>query len=160
MAAHSLPRMDSLTIRPCTIDEIQNAPNIGALMAEYVQEAHNPELPTPDVQWAQYKELERIGVIAPFAALKDEELAGFVVVLKSAMPHHGKTLVMTESLFVARSHRKSGVGLKLIRAAEALARDIGAACLIVTAPHGGSLERVMPRLGYRHSNSTFVRSMA
>lgn len=151
--------MNSLTIRHCSIDDIQGAPNIGALMDEYTVEAHNPEQHSPDVQWEQYRKLVEAGVMTPIAAFIGDELVGFAGVLTSEMPHHGKKLAITESLFVANAHRKGGVGLKLIRAAEEHARNVGAACLLVTAPHGGSLERVMPRLGYRHSNSTFVRGL-
>lgn len=152
--------MNSLTIRHCSIDDIQGAPNIGTLIDEYTLEAHNPEQHSPDVQWARYKQLVELGMMQPIGAFIGTELVGFAVLLISEMPHHGKKLAITESLFVASTHRKGGVGLKLIRALEEHARNVGAACLLVSAPHGGSLERVMPRLGYRHSNSTFVRSMA
>lgn len=158
--AHSLLHMDSLTIRPCSVDDIQNAPNIGALMEEYATEAHNPEQHSPDVQWAYYRKLVELGAMQPIAAFVGAELVGFAGVLVNEMPHHGKKLAITESLFVASAHRKGGVGLKLIRAAEEIARNVGAVCLLVSAPHGGALEKVMPRLGYRHSNSTFVRSLA
>lgn len=152
--------MDSLTIRYCSVDDIQNAPNIGALTEEYATEAHNPEQHAPDAQWARYRQLVELGMMQPIAAFIGAELVGFAGVLVNTMPHHGKPIAITESLFVANAHRKGGVGLKLIRAAEEHARNVGATCLLITAPHEGALERVLPRLGYRHSNSTFVRGLA
>ncbi len=152
--------MNSLTIRRCSVDDIQNAPNIAALTDEYVAESHNPEQHSPNGQWEQYRHLVDSGALTPIAAFIGDELAGFISVLIGVMPHHGKPIAMSESLFVAAKHRKSGVGLKLIRAAEACALEKGAVCLLVTAPHGGALERVLPRFGYRHSNTTFVRGLA
>lgn len=151
--------MENLTIRYCTIDEIEHAPNIGAIVAEYVEESHNPELPSPDVQWEHYKALEASDLLVPIAAFADDELVGFVTMLASKMPHHGKTLAITESFFVAKAHRKGGAGLKLLRAAEHHAKGIGSPCLLVSAPHGGALEAAMPKLGYRHANTMFVRSL-
>lgn len=151
--------MDALTIRYCTIDEIEHAPNIGAIVAEYVEESHNPELPSPDVQWEHYKALESSDLLVPIGAWMGDELVGFVTMLASKMPHHGKTLAITESFFVAKAHRKGGAGLKLLRAAEHHAKGIGSPCLLVSAPHGGALEAVMPKLGYRHANTMFVRSL-
>lgn len=151
--------MAIVSVRKCTINEIQNAPNIKALLDEYVIEAHNPELPNPNVQWNEYKALESAGVMHPIGAFIGDELAGFVTVLVTKRPHHGATLAVTESVFVALAHRKRGAGLKLIRAAEQLAAEVGATCLVVSAPHNGSLERVMPRLGYRHSNTYFIRGL-
>ena len=151
--------MENLTIRYCTIDEIEHAPNIDALMVEYAEEAHNPELPSPDVQFAHYRALEAADLIVPIGAWVGDELVGFVGVLASKMPHHGAMLAITESFFVAKAHRKGGAGLKLLRAAEHHAKGIGSPCLIVNAPHGGALEAVMPKLGYRHANTMFVRSL-
>lgn len=152
--------MDELTIRYCSIDEIQHAPNIAALMAEYAEESHNPELPDPNAQFEQYRKLQEVGVLGAIGAFKGDELIGFVGVLSSNLPHHGARLAITESFFVAKAHRKGGAGLKLLKAAEMHARDIGSPCLLVNTVHGSALEQVMPKLGYRHSNSTFVRSLA
>lgn len=152
--------MDALTIRYCTIDEIEHAPNIGALIDEYAEESRSSELPQHSAQWAQYRQLEAVGALTAIGAFKGNELIGFVGVLKSFVPHYGAPMAVTESLFVAKAHRKNGTGLRLIKAAEEFAKSQEIACLMVSAPHGGSLEQVMPRLGYRHSNTVFVRSLA
>jgi len=152
--------MDELTIRYCSIDEIEHAPNIEALMAEYAEEAHNPELPSPNAQFEQYRKLQEIGMLGALGAFMGEELIGFVGVIRSVMPHHGATLAMTESFFVAKAHRKGGAGLKLLRAAEQHAKEVGSPCLLVSTVHGSVLEKIMPSLGYRHCNSSFVRSLA
>ena len=69
-------------------------------------------------------------------------------------------LAVVESYFVASKHRKSGAGLALLREAERIASDRGAHALLVSAPHGGRLADVMPRVGYRETNRVFFRSLA
>lgn len=151
--------MDALTIRYCTFDEIEAMPTINDLIVEYAAESSHDELPDPGAQWAHYKALEQAGVMSAIGAFKDGELVGFIGVLTSKVPHYGRSLAVTESFFVAKAHRKGGVGLKLLKSAEWHASQVGADCLMVSAPAGGTLEKVMPRLGYRHSNSVFVRSV-
>lgn len=152
--------MENLTIRYCTIDEIEHAPNIEALVADYVEESHQPEVPPADPQWAQYKALEAVDLLVPIGAFKGEELVGFVTIVTNTLPHHGKRVSLTESFFVAKDHRKGGVGLKLLRAAEKHAVSVGSPCLVISAPHGGSLEAVLPKLGYREAQRIYMRSLA
>ena len=151
--------MTSTTIRKCTVEEIQNASNIDALMVEYASESQAPELPKPNVQWGHYQALENLGVLGAFAAFVDDQIIGFISVVSNKLPHHGATLSIVESFFVAKQYRKLGPGIKLLDQAEQHAREVGSPCLIVTAPCGGALEKVMPRLGYRQSHSSFVRSV-
>lgn len=151
--------MDKLTIRYCTFDEIEAAPNIDALIAEYAAESSHAELPDPGAQWAHYKALEAAGGLSAICAFIDDELVGFIFVLASKVPHYAQSLAVTESFFVTKAHRKGGLGLKLLKSAEWHASQVGAGCLMVSAPAGGTLERVMPRMGYRHSNTVFVRSL-
>lgn len=152
--------MNPIVIRQCKVADIQRASNIEALIVEYASESHSSELPPPNAQWGYYQALEDAGSYQAIGAFVGDALVGFVGILNNKLPHHGATLAITESFFVLKEHRKQGAGLKLLHAAEEYASDIGSPCLMVNTPHGGSLERVMPRMGYRQSHSTFVRSVA
>jgi GNAT superfamily N-acetyltransferase len=79
-------------------------------------------------------------------------------VLKPVIPHYGVAIAVTESFFVGKEYRKSGAGLKLLRAAEAHAE--GAPGLLVSAPVGGTLAEVLPHLGYRETNRVFFKELA
>jgi GNAT superfamily N-acetyltransferase len=85
-------------------------------------------------------------------------LVGFVVVLTAKLPHYGSTVAIAESLFVASQARKTGAGLALIRAAEAVAREQNSPAILFSAPSGGRLDTLMPRLGYRETNRVYMRS--
>lgn len=144
-------------IVPINIATLKGAPGIDALLADYAAEAKSPELPEAKPQWAQYEMLEHAEVLTVLAATKGHELVGFALVLQAALPHYVAPILAMESLFVAKAHRYTGAGLGLIDAAEALAAERGLA-LMITAPSGSTLDRVMERrAGYRCSNRVFVK---
>jgi GNAT superfamily N-acetyltransferase len=94
------------------------------------------------------------------AAYMNGELVGFLTMVVSVLPHSGKKFGTMESYFVAQKHRKHGPGLDLLRAAEWLAQACGAIGLLITAPKGGKLARVMPRAKYKHTHEVFFKGFA
>jgi GNAT superfamily N-acetyltransferase len=149
-----------VVIRPCTVSDLEASPCFEALLAEYGAESGIPEFGPPVAQMATYKHLEAAGVLQVIAAVQDGELVGFVTVLRSVLPHFGRQVAITESLFVTSEARSTGAGLALLRAAEDLAREQGGEALLVSAPTGGRLERVLPGVGYRETARMFFRELA
>jgi GNAT superfamily N-acetyltransferase len=146
-----------LTIRQCTISQLEESPSFKSLLDEYAEESSIVGMPKHNAKMDMYRGLEAAGVIASFAAYVLDELVGFVVVLSPVLPHYGVTVSTTESYFVAKAHRSSGAGMELLRCAESHAKAIGSPGLLVSAPVGGALERVLPRAGYVQTNSVFFR---
>lgn len=146
-----------LTVRPCTIAEIIGDQAFPALHREYAAEASLAGLPPPTEKLATYRAIEASGVFQAYGAFLDGALVGFVALLTPVIPHYGVAIAVTESLFVARAHRRSGAGLRLIRAAEAHARAQGSPGLLVSAPTGGRLAQVLPGLRYRETNRVFLK---
>ena len=68
--------------------------------------------------------------------------------------------VATTERFFVKAHRKTGAGLRLLRAAEEKARALGSPGLLVTAPFEGDLFQVLPRVGYQETNRVFFKSLA
>lgn len=146
-----------LDIRKCSAAEIRGNPAFPALAAEYKAEAAIAGLPDPDEKAASYGVLESSGCFNIYGAFLDGRLIGFVTVITPIIPHYGAAVGVTESCFVAQAHRKSGAGLKLLRAAETHARKAGAPGLLVSAPYAGRLAQILPRLGYRETNRVFFK---
>lgn len=93
-------------------------------------------------------------------AYLDDILVGFCHVLVSLNPHYSALLAVTESLFVAAAHRGTGAGLALLREAENVARERGAAGMLVSAPTGGTLAAVLEHSkGFRETNRAFFRGL-
>lgn len=140
-------------IRPCTVDEILNTPE---LVAEYSTYAL-PGMPAPNVQWDQYRLMEQAGVIHVIGAFADGKLVGFVSTIGHVSLHYGARLTLTESFFVAKQYRNSGAGIKLLRAVEQLAKSDGSTGLMITAPHNKELSNVLSAVGYHQSHEVFFK---
>lgn len=142
-----------------SVETISSAPNWGALIAGYTEESSIASMPPISPQMEHYKAIEATGMLEVLAAWDDDKLAGFMVYLKTVFLHYGAPVFVTESFFVAPEYRKKGVGIRLIRAFEARARETGAAGVFLSAPTGGRLAEVAPRLGYEHTNETFFKPL-
>lgn len=149
-----------LIIEPSTVDAVTGASNFAELAAAYAVESQISGLPAATTDMAGYRKLEEAGLLHVFAATLDGELIGFLSVLIAAHPRYGVPLASSESLFVAREHRSTGAGLKLLAAAEAKARELGTPGLLVSAPLGGSLADVLPRRGYAETNRVFWKGFS
>lgn len=148
-----------VVVRKCTVAEIEDNINFSALAREYSDECAIAGLPHPDEKIAAYRSIEKSGAFHIYGAFLANRLVGFVAVLTPIIPHYGVAIAVTESLFVAKDHRKRGAGIKLLRAAENHAREAGSPGILVSAPSGGQLMKVLPHLGYRETNRAFFREM-
>lgn len=147
-------------IRPSTVAELEAAPTFQALLAEYADESAIEGLPPPAARMETYRHLECTGLLHVLAAWAGDTLAGFITVLAAPLPHYGRTVAVSESFFVAKAHRSTGAGLKLLRAAEVLAAKLGSPGLLVSAPYEGDLFKVLPRVGYAETNRVFFKAVS
>jgi GNAT superfamily N-acetyltransferase len=146
-------------ILPSTFLELEAAPEWPALLAEYAAESAVEGMPPPTGKMETYRALNAGGVLHVFAAWNDGALAGFIFVLAAPLPHYSVVTAVSESFFVAKAHRHTGAGLKLLRAAEDKAREIGSPGLVVSAPFAGRLFKVLPRCGYGEVSRIFFKKM-
>lgn len=151
--------MASIDVHPCAFNDLAASPNWGEICEEYRAWASDG-MPRPELQLDMYATLEAAGIMRAIGAWQDGELAGYLILLINRIPHYDRLVATTESLFVAAGKRSSGAGLAMIRLAERLAKEAGAAGLFVTAPMKGPLVRVLEGLGLVESNRVFFRSFA
>lgn len=151
----------SLFIKKCTIADLECAPNIQDILAEYAAESSPPirGLPRPLAKVDTYKHLESINAIHIMGAFFDDLLIGYIIILAPIMPHYSIRIAVSESFFVLKEHRKTGAGLKLLHAAEIWAKEQGACGILVSSPLGGDLAEVLPKVGYTETNRVFFRSL-
>ena len=89
----------------------------------------------------------------------DGELIGFITVLVSVLGHYGFSVAVSESYFVAKEHRHTMAGLKLLVAAEEKTKALGALGIYVSSPTGGALDKVLERSGYAETNRIYFKRM-
>lgn len=145
-------------IQICTISDLESQPHIHEMLDEYAQESAIHGLPHPKVNIETYRALEKVGAIHILGAFLEEKLIGFFVVLSPVLPHFGVKVAVAESFFVSKEHRKTGAGLKLLKAAEAYAMAVGSCGLLVSAPMNGILSEILPNVGYNETSRVFFRS--
>lgn len=141
--------------------EVEASPMLPALLAAYAEESRIPEIGTPEANFASYRAMEAAGSLRIVGAFAPG-LVGFAVLLVYGLPHYtGRMVGSLESFFVSPEDRRRGTGMKLLHAAEDLAAELGATALLVGAPIGGRLDRVLEHtVGYRPTNRVFTRSLA
>lgn len=149
-----------ITVAPSTVADVTNSPNFPALAAAYAAESQIKGLPAATTDMRGYQNLETAGFLHVFAAHRNGELIGFLSLLVAPHPRYSVSLATTESYFVAREHRNTGAGLRLLSAAKVKARELGAPGLLVSAPSNGSLAEVLPRLGFVETNRVFFQCLA
>jgi GNAT superfamily N-acetyltransferase len=147
-------------IRQVPVDTIGDDPRCGELMRRYWEEGRVAELPEARTHADSYRALEAAGVLHALAAYVEGTLAGFLFLVFQVNPHYGCLVASAESYFVDPDYRQSGAGLKLLRAAEALAREHGAKALVVSAPLEGRLSRILPRAGFRSTHQFFLKGLS
>jgi GNAT superfamily N-acetyltransferase len=157
---HPATRLPSCVIKQVTCQELAGDQRFIELIEEYADESAIAGMPRPDYQFSIYRMMEMMGDFHLIAAYINEELVGFLTMSVTVLPHYGKRVATVESYFVTQSHRKGGPGLDLLRAAEWLAKANGAVGILVSAPQGGKLARVMPRAKYKHTNEVFFKELA
>ena len=152
----------AVVVRQTSVAEVFANPAFAALAKEYAAEAAIARLPEPQAKIAAYKALEASGsdTFCVFGAFVGEALVGLVVLLTPVLPHYGRAIAVAESLFVCSAYRGTGAGMLLIRQAEKQAKATDSPGLLFSAPSGGRLSALLPRIDYRETNRVYLKEFS
>lgn len=145
----------TLSIKQCSISEVLSSAD---LLAEYASESAIAGLPSPMAKVDMYLHMESVGALYTIGAFLDDVLVGYITLLSPVLPHYSVLVTVAESFFVAKTQRKTGAGIRLLRKAEEYARQLGSPGLLVSAPFGSDLADVLPRVSYVETNRVFFRN--
>lgn len=131
-----------------------------ALFAEYAEECSLPELGDVCAQRDLYDRMEANGAMQSFGVYASGALVGFAAVLVYIVPHYGKTVGATESIFIAREHRKGKLGTELRKTIKEFAKSRGCVAFLWSAPVYSQFSALLARAkGCRHSNNVFIEAL-
>lgn len=135
----------------CLAKEIFDDPRFSELCREQALEVGVPGyVEGYVVQRGMYDALEEACKARFFAVRGDDDsLWGFGVVILSVSMHYGKTLAYADTFFVEKSKRKTGAGLRLLRAMRDCAEECGAPYLVVNAQSGTPLDAMLSAMSER-----------
>ena len=149
-----------LEIRPVSYSEILDAPNASELLEEYSEECSIPEIGKGWPCRELYEALEKSGGYQVFGVYEDGALIGFAGVLVYVLPHYGKKIANTESIFISYNHRGNGAGTKLKAFVRQYAKNRGCVAFQYVAPFGSRFERLLASdKGCRQTGSVFTERL-
>ena len=74
-------------------------------------------------------------------------IVGFAVIYHGLHLHYSKGIAVLETLYLDPAFRRGGLGIKLIRAAQKLAKHMGFEFMTASAPVGSRLNKLYARMG-------------
>lgn len=151
-----------MSIFKARYESLLDDPAAEALLAEYAAECSLPELGEVDPQRELYAAMEASGGLQCFGVYSEDltTLVGFISLLTWTVPHYGKTIVSSESIFLSRRDRRSNTGIMMLDFVVNYGREKKARMVQITAPVGSRLAKLLSLMEeYRHSNNVFVRSL-
>lgn len=135
-----------MEIKSFTVSEVIQHPDFNAVVEDYTAESGNPDLGPGMPAFDLYKQLESAGLFRVECAVDGDRLVGMVTVLVTVYPHFGKKVASVESLWLSKGYRKGPAGLKLIRRAQVMAKEMGAVGAYFGAREGSRLARLYERI--------------
>lgn len=152
--------MSRFEIRPTTYAEV-NAKAKHLLAEHWDEVALNKSVMVlaPDEQ--RYLALEATGMFFALAAWDNDQLVGYSGNLISRHLHYSDLrYANNDVLFVAKAHRNSPLGLRLIRETEREAARRGARLVLWHSKQNTPLANILPKLGYGVQDIIHSRELA
>lgn len=148
-----------MEIKEVSFRQILSELHAAALFAEYAEECSLPELGKVNPQEQLYDAMERSGGMKAFAVYAGMQMIGFATLLIYSVPHYGKKIAATESVFVSRGYR-SLAGNKLLAHLESFAKERGCEALLYSAPFASRFAALLQaRKDCRLSNSIYLKKL-
>ena len=112
----------------------------------------------PDMQ--RYHSMNEQGMLLVIGAWNDGALVGYSVNFVMQHLHYADLRICSNDLlFVSKDLRKGRVGLRLIRATEAAAKEAGAKLMLWHGKPNTTLVEIMPALGYGVQDVIFSKEV-
>ena len=132
-----------IEIRQSPLAEIFHHPYFDRLTDEYEFECSDPEVGPKNLQENLYAALENAGSLRCFGVWDGAELVGYAFLLIYTLPHYGKKIAATESIFVRLGWRCTGAGAMLTTHLEQHAKAEGCQEFSCSARVGSQFEKVL-----------------
>ncbi|MGL4666327.1 MAG: GNAT family N-acetyltransferase, partial [Saezia sp.] len=106
-----------------------------------------------------YAHLQEKGLLIALVALDEGKMVGYACALLAPNLHYGYLMGVNDVVFVRESYRYKGYGLRLMREMEKKVGERGARFMVWQAKLGSSLNKILPRLGYRAEEVNYIKEL-
>ena len=122
--------------------------------------ATNPEKMQLDPDIETYALLEELNRLMSLGVFDDNEnLVGYSINVLSRNLHYDLRMCQNDILYLRKDLRVGPLGLKLIRATEAHAKELGCDLMLWHAKPNTSLDKILPRVGYRTQDVMYSKEL-
>lgn len=119
------------------------------LMAAHWEEiASHQDIRTLKPNVDVFTKMEEQGRLFTLFVMDGEEIAGYSVNILAEHLHSDTLYAQNDAVYVSPAYRRSGAGIRLMKATERAAKEHGAQLLFWHAKQGSRLESVLGRMGY------------
>ena len=139
--------MTQIHVLPMSVSEICDAEGFADLANSYRDEIDYGCLRAPVDGRFQHQVFESAGLLRTAGAFADGKLVGFVSVMVTPSVHVEAKIVTVDSLFLDKRYRRGSNGLQLLKWAIQVATDEGSSLLVISAPVGSRLEKLLSLIG-------------
>ena len=98
-----------------------------------------------DPKRAAYEAVSAAGLLHVLGAFDRKTLVGYSVSVRVDHPHLAVTTLTNDLLYLDEDYRNGSAGLRLMRATEQIARDLGVNAMIWCAVAGSTLDDILMR---------------
>jgi GNAT superfamily N-acetyltransferase len=142
-------------IRATTVDELRQ--HAGALVVEHWDEVERlVQSREPQPNWPRMVAMEAVDVMFARGLWVGDELAGYSVnIVFPSLHYSGLTQVTNTALFLAKQHRRDGLGRRLVEDTKREARRRGAEEVLWHAKGGTAAERLFVAMGADVIDTTY-----
>lgn len=144
-----------MKVKRITAKEVFEQPNFSVLADNYAHGAGVGVDAKPNIE--AYLQLEKAGRLKAAGAFNDEgELVGVVAIVITPHLHYSIEVASVETLWLEEGYRQGTAGLKLLAAAERMAKSAGCGFFRLSCPSGSRQEQLFDRL-YTRADTTFLK---
>lgn len=147
-----------MIIHRCSVKDVFEAPNWGDIVAAYAAESPVTAILPPNIDQEAYYTMEKMGILAAFAAIEENTLVGFAFVVVVKLFHFSIVAANTDAIFMLKEFR-SAHGGKLVNAVECYANEMNCSGLTISAPIGSSLVKSLTKRRYTPMNVMFLKKL-
>lgn len=156
--------MSNIKCKVCKISDLVKSDyakeSFKSLIAtQWLEVDHRRKTSELDVDFDKYVQMEELGVHYIVFAYEGVNLIGYCSMFSSPSPHTKEMTALTDSMFILKEYRKSGLGSKLIKAAEQEAVSRGCKHIMVTFKNSHPHPSIVEDLGFFSYETIYAKAI-
>jgi GNAT superfamily N-acetyltransferase len=139
--------------------EVATSQFINLVEAQWLEVDHRRKTGSLDIDFSRYEKMEELGMHYMVFAFEGDKLIGYNSMLYSESPHTKELTALTDSMYILKEHRKSGIGSEMIKVAEVEAKRLGCKHIMVTFKNSHPHPSIVEELGFFSYETIYAKAI-